>query len=62
MISAYARTGRKLMIIANECGEERRFKINGNFQAVDLESGKSLPEDDRTVKPYDFRLIELKDL
>lgn len=62
MISAYARTGRKLMIIANECGEERRFKINGNFKAVDLESGKSLPEDDRTVKPYDFRLIELKDL
>ena len=60
MISAYSRKGRKLMIIANECGEARTFVINGKFNAVDLETGKELPETDRTVQPYDFRLIELK--
>ena len=48
------------MIIANECGEARTFVINGKFNAVDLETGKELPETDRTVQPYDFRLIELK--
>ena len=48
------------MIIANECGEERRFVINGNFTVLDAENGKVLAENDRSVKPYDFRLIELK--
>ncbi len=60
MISAYARSGRKLMIVANECGEERTFVINGSFTALDGENGKALAENDRSVKPYDFRLIELK--
>ena len=60
MISAYVRKGRKLMIIANECGEERRFVINGNFTVLDAETGKVLAENDRTVKPYDFRLLKLE--
>jgi hypothetical protein len=60
MISAYARNGRKLMIVANECGEARSFSINGSFTALDAETGKALAENDRNVKPYDFRLIELR--
>ena len=60
MISAYARNGRKLMIIANGCKEERRFTVHGQFHITDLETGKILPENDRTVKPYDLRLIELR--
>ena len=60
MVSAYARNGRKLMIIANGCGEERTFTIHGKFNITDLETGKILPDTDRAVKPYDFRLLELK--
>ena len=60
MISAYARNGRKLMIIANGCEEERTFTVHGQFHITDLETGKILPENDRTVKPYDLRLIELR--
>ena len=60
MISAYSRPGKKLLIIGNAGKQPGKFRLNGTFAAVrDAETGKPLAQDDRTVKPYDFRLIEV---
>ena len=61
MISAYRRPGRKLVIIGNRSDAVQKFSIDGKFTAVrDFETGKILADDDRMVKAYDFRLIELE--
>ena len=60
MISAYSRPGKKLLIVGNAGKQPREFRLNGTFAAVrDMETGKLLMQDDRTVNPYDFRLIEV---
>lgn len=60
MLSAYARKDRKLFIIGNQSSTQQEFRINGKFSAIrDYETGKPLADNDRVVKAYDFRLIEL---